>query len=57
MIDYTYSLLMAQQELKALYDAMQNHDHETALKHAYSALAEAKLTCVAVKEIAAKRKY
>ena len=57
MIDYTYPLLMAQQELKALYEAMQNHDHEAALKHAYAALAETKLTCSVIKEMVDQRKH
>jgi hypothetical protein len=57
MVDYTYPLLMAQQELKSLYDAMQAHDYEAALKHAYAALAETKLTCSAIKEIVDQRKY
>jgi hypothetical protein len=56
MVDYTYPLLMAQQELKSLHDAMQAHDYEAALKHAYAALAETKLACSVVKEMADQRK-
>jgi len=57
MIDYTYPLLMAQQELKSMYDAMQENEHELALKHAYGALAETKLLCAMVKELMDKHKY
>ena len=55
LADYTYPLLMAQNALRLLYDAMQNNKKEEALAHAYDALAETKLICTLVKDAANKR--
>jgi hypothetical protein len=57
MADYTYPMLLAQNALRLLHEAMQERDYDTALKQAYDALAETKLTCALIKDLVDQRKY
>ena len=49
VIDYAYPCMMAEKALKELHQAMLNNDHDAALEHALTAMAEAKLTYNAIR--------
>jgi cellobiose-specific phosphotransferase system component IIA len=57
MADYTYPLMLAQNALRLVHESIQNNDYNAALRHAYDALAETKLTCSLVKDMADQIKY
>lgn len=51
IVDYAYPCMMAEKALKELHQAMLQNDMDTALEHALVAMAEAKLTYNAIRDM------
>lgn len=51
IVDYAYPCMMAEKALKELHQAMLQNDMDTALEHALTAMAEAKLTYNAIRDM------
>jgi hypothetical protein len=49
IVDYAYSILMAEKAIKRVHAAMLNKDHDEALEAALDALVEMRLTYNAIK--------
>lgn len=50
IVDYAYPCMMAERYLKALHEAMLNHDYDAAVEAGMKAMVEVKLTVNAVKD-------
>jgi hypothetical protein len=48
VIDYAYPTIMAEKALKALHDAMLEHNYDVALEHARMAQVECRLAYTAI---------
>jgi hypothetical protein len=51
VVDYAYPCMMAERALKNLHGAMLEGDHDAALEYALEAIADAKMTYNAIKDM------
>ena len=51
MVDYAYPCMMAERALKNLHNAMLEGNHAAALEYALEAIADAKMTYNAIKDM------
>lgn len=56
MIDYAYPCMMAEKALKNLHNAMLENKYEDALDQALEAMAQVRLTLIAIKDMQEKAK-
>lgn len=50
-VDYAYPCMMTEKALKQLHEAMLRKDYDNAIEHGFKAVAEARLTLVAIKHM------